>query len=176
MSNELDILTLLVKKEQFNTILENYQLLGWQLAEQSENKRYEDLLDVKLTRPHKIENKDDLQLLQIYLEDNLNTQAKLKKFRHAGSTVFSSVIGVLGLAMLTLGILFALSVLPVLGLVGGIVLICVGVLVLVVQLVGTIKIAKREKVVYKNKLEKLEQELNHLRKRATDFFGGEHGK
>ncbi|MBQ2864110.1 MAG: hypothetical protein IJE91_01435 [Clostridia bacterium] len=176
MNNELDVLTLIVKKEQFNTILENYMLLGWTLTEKTENNRYEDLLDVKLTRPHKIDNKDDLQLLQIYMEENLNEQAKLKKFKHAGSTTFSAIVGVLGLALMAFGILFATNVFQIVGLIGGIIMAVCGLVVLGLQGFGAIKLFKLERKKFETKQTNMQEQLKHLQKKARDFFGGENEK
>ena len=54
-----DSLKLYVKKNKSKEIIEHYKLFGWELAEEFENKKYEDILDLTFCRAHKIENKDE---------------------------------------------------------------------------------------------------------------------
>ena len=60
-----DTLNLYVKKIKAEEIKERYKNFGWILFNEQENATYEDILDLTFTRPHKIENKDELQLMQV---------------------------------------------------------------------------------------------------------------
>ena len=79
-SNKFDTLNLFVKKIKRQDVVDTYTSLGWKLLTEKENDRYEDIIDLTFLRPHKIQNKDQLQLMQVYTEDNLNEIAKLEKF------------------------------------------------------------------------------------------------
>ncbi len=100
-----DSLKLFVKKEKAQDIIDKYQLLKWQLVTQKENNRYEDIVDLEFTRPHKVANKDKLQLLQVYMEEELNSFAKLESKKHSKSTIAGLIVGLFGLALMTLGVL-----------------------------------------------------------------------
>ena len=69
---EYDELRLYVKKTKKDEIVNHYKVFGWNLVSINENKRYEDIVDLEFKRPHKIKEKDELQLLQVYMEENVN--------------------------------------------------------------------------------------------------------
>ena len=117
-----DSLKLYVKKNKSKEIIEHYKLFGWEVLEEFENKKYEDILDLTFCRPHKIKNKDELQLLQVYMEERLNEQAKIEKHKHSKTTSIGLCLGVIGVGLITLGLLACLKVIMFVSLIGGILL------------------------------------------------------
>ena len=95
-----DNLTLYVKKNKVEEIVQHYEIFGWQLVKSVENDRYEDLVDLTFVRPHKIENKDDLQLYQVFMEEKLNEAAKAQRRRHIWSTLFAFNASLIGFVLI----------------------------------------------------------------------------
>lgn len=100
-----DNLHLYAKKSKLNLVEECYESLGWQKTAQEENKRYDDLVDLSFERPHKINNKDDLQLLQIHMEHHLNKLGRIERRKYFKSLIFGVSLCILGLYMLLSGVL-----------------------------------------------------------------------
>lgn len=173
-NKEFDTLTLYVKKEKSEKIIENYKVFKWELVEEKENTQYEDIVDLTFIRQHKIENKDELQLLQVYMEERLNEQGKIEKHKHSKSCVLGLCLGLLCGALIALGLLFCFQVLPKFGLVGGIVLASFGFLLVLFELIYLPKLFKKESVFYENRSKILEQEINIICKNASALAGGEY--
>ena len=121
-----DYLEIIVKKDNADEIVRWYGRLLWSEYQRKDDKIYNDIIHVFFSRPHKIPNKDRLQLLQVYYEKILNEKAYKLKDKHAKSealiitTVVLAIILVLGsfalaflvknlFAYLGAGLLFALS-------------------------------------------------------------------
>lgn len=101
-----DYLDIIVKKDSADEIALWYGRLLWSEYQRKEDKLYNDIVHVSFSRPHKIPNKDRLQLLQVYYENILNEKAYKSKDKHAKSealivtTVVLSIVLVLGLGAL----------------------------------------------------------------------------
>ncbi|MBQ7880974.1 MAG: hypothetical protein IJ358_03950 [Clostridia bacterium] len=173
---DYDTLTLYVKKNKLKEIIENYQIFGWELVKEQENDRYEDIVDLTFTRPHKIANKDELQLQQVYMEEKLNELGKLERHKHSKTTSIGLCFGTLALAFIIIGVLVALKTNSVTGLVGGIVVAIVGVLLIVVECIILFKLYKNETTIYEQRHNDLESELFMITKTVTELTGGEYGQ
>lgn len=169
---EFDRVTLLIRQSMAEKIIESYNLLGWTLEKKDENSRYQDIIDITFVRPHKIENKDELQLLQVYMEERINGIGKLERHKHSFSTSYGLFFGVVGLMLAVLGVLFILNILPVFGLAGGIVFCVVGALMMISCAVFIPLIFKKEKVKYQNNRTILESELEKIYHKASILTGG----
>lgn len=97
--NDYDKIVLYVKDNKTKIIIDSYQKLGWQLINSVCNHRYRNIMDLTFIRPHKIVNKDILQLLQVYMEIELNKLAKVERNKY-------SLTLSLGISMLTFGLGF----------------------------------------------------------------------
>lgn len=166
-----DNLKLFVKKNKLDEIINYYNLLGWKLYHKEDNKKYEDLINLSLIRPHKIENKDQLQLLQVHLDETLNEQAKAKKHKHSLSTSLALFFGPLGFTFLALGILSALKVLNLFSFVVSIVVGCIGILSLVLGIIFVPKIVKKENIKYTKLDATYKQNLKEICEKITSLTG-----
>ena len=99
-----DYLTITAKVEREAEIIASYATLGWETVSVSEDKKFFDLDVIEFRRPHKIENKDRLQLLQVKLETLLNKYGVLRHKRKAKSAAFGLVGGIFGCIALAAGI------------------------------------------------------------------------
>ena len=157
-----DSLTIYVKHQKKDEIIEYYKILGYTLCEVQENKRYEDIVDLTFTRPHKIENKDELQLLQVYMEEKLNEMAKLEKHKNSKTTIFGLCFGSFAILFLILGILGVFNIINFLNLPWCIAFICLGCLCLILELFMLPKIHKKEKIDFIKNHRQNEELLNDI--------------
>ena len=173
---DYDNLTLYVKKNKAKEIIEHYAIFGWKLVCEKQNKTYEDIIDISFTRPHKISNKDELQLQQVYMEERLNALGKLERHKHARSTSIGLCIGVMALVMIILGVLIALKVNSVQGLVVAIVIVVVGVILTIIDFVNIPQIRKNENLIYEQKHDELEVQLFAIFTKVKELMGGGYGQ
>ena len=166
-----DTITLYVKKRKVKKIIEYYKLLGWELESRKHNKHYADLSDLVFCRPHKIENKDELQLLQVYLEDKLNAEGKNEKDRHIKSKCFIVTFGVLGFLFFVFGLLMCFNIFA-LGLGFGISFCTLAFVLLVVGVTFLPKLFKKEKIVFEQKKTIISKEIQEICKKAKSLKGG----
>ena len=171
-NKDYDVLTLYVNKTKTEEVIEHYKIFCWDLVKETENERFEDVVDLTFQRRHNIENKDELQLLQVYMEDNLNSVAKLERNKHLKSIIFELTFGPIGLALITLGLLFCFHILPVLGLIGGIVLAVLGLVCEVLIAIFVPLMVKKERNCFDEKREQKGQDLEALFDRVRILTGG----
>lgn len=103
--NEYDSLVLYVKDNKTKLIIEEYRNLGWELVSSVSNNRYKNIMNLTFVRPHVIENKDELKLLQVDIESTLNKMGRLEKNKCRGVIVVGLSLLVLGVALTALSIL-----------------------------------------------------------------------
>ncbi len=106
--NTYDSISLVLKKEALENMLSYYAELGWSEYERHEDSRYFDLIHVKLVRPHKIANKDKLQLLQVKLEAAVNRLGQDRRHKHSRSVIFGLTALVISLLFLGFGVPFVI--------------------------------------------------------------------
>lgn len=169
---EYDKLNIYAKKQKSEEIIERYKCFNWTLDTETDNDKYEDLQDLTFSRPHKIKNKDDLQLMQVHMEENLNLIGKLEKYRHARSQTFGLCVGGIGFACLVIAIwlLVIHNFVPAVILLG----ITLGCAILVAIFLP--KILKKEKNNYEFHHKRLETEVNEICEKAKTLSGGEYEK
>lgn len=74
-----DSLYVTLRQDKAEDCLRYYRTLGWEVVSREDHRVYYNLINISLRRPHKIENKDELQLLQVYLDTSLNTIGRLER-------------------------------------------------------------------------------------------------
>lgn len=79
MDDEYDRLYVTVRRDIRQELIGAYGMFGWEVAFCEERRVRGNLTDMAFRRPHKIARKDELQLLQVYMEAALNTVGRLEK-------------------------------------------------------------------------------------------------
>ena len=156
---EYDRLVLYVKRDKVEEIIASYNTLSWNLVQQTDNNRYEDIVDLVFIRAHKIQNKDELQIQQVYLEETLNSLGKIQKEKHQKTTGLGLSFGSLSLAGIVLGVL---------GIVGtikmafwfAILLAALGGLSAILEISLLPLLFKKEKRIFDKEIEKLNKNIN----------------
>ncbi|MGN0814741.1 MAG: pilin [Candidatus Coproplasma sp.] len=105
-----DYLTISVKSAQLKRILDCYYSLGWSEVKCVDDREYYDMKYITLRRPHKIPNKDRLQLLQVRMETSVNTISSVNARKHQRSGITFAVMQILALCLLAVGLWLILGV------------------------------------------------------------------
>lgn len=162
-----DYLYAAIKKRSSVRLKDCYGAFGWEVLSRAEDDRYDDVLNVAFRRPHAIEHKDELQLIQVYMESALNDLGKTERYAHK-KTFFA----VLGACLFTMG-LIAAGICLLLFFNGTPSLICsVVAFSLAVSAAVTLgilshKLYKREDEVAKEKAKRAIDEIGDICKRAA---------
>lgn len=164
---EQDILTLYVKKDKVQQVVQYYKNFGWDIVKQTNNDWFIDLMDLTFARESKIKNKDELQLLQIYMEEKLNTQAKLENYKAPKSFMLGSSVGLLVLFLIIIGIIFITKSSFVLGTI----FVFIGISVAIFVMIIIPKLYKIEKLAHDRKIRILSYQIQKICKRAVMLSG-----
>ena len=170
--NEYDSISLALKENEYERMLSYYRAFGWEEYEKNEDKRYFDIVHAKLKRPHKIENKDRLQLLQVKMEYVVNRFALTRKNKHAKSVIFALTLGVFALGFVILGIMLLINelLLPLS------VSLCVLGVALPLFIVPLVKeTVKKEQQSFAAKFKEMTSEISEIISRAKKLYGEENG-
>lgn len=174
--NNYDILNLYVKKEKIDITLDCYQKFGWEKIDESENKIYEDTIDLKFKRVHKLENKDELQYNQIIMENKLNEIGGLENRKHNKSIILSLTLGPIFAIIFGLSLYIAITTQYV-------ALLIIGILSTLLTCVASILFILKIKALVKNENENfyistsnLYNEINKICENAIKLLGGKYNE
>lgn len=116
--NNFDYLAVSVKSDQLNRILQCYRALGWKEIKTEDDREYYNMKYVRLVRPHKIQNKDRLQYLQVRMESAINSLVEITNRAHMKSSFITSLMVIAAFAFAVLGIWLAVMFTGVLHITG----------------------------------------------------------
>lgn len=167
--NNFDTLNLFVKKTKKQDVIHNYTKLGWKLLKEKENSKYEDIVDLAFVRPHFLQNKDQLQLMQVYLEDNLNEIAKLERNKYSKTTGLGLFLGSVALLLFCWALYLIIKPQSLLL---GIFLIAISIILFVLEIIILPKILKKEKLSFDTKITQLNCQIEDNCKKANILLGG----
>lgn len=167
-----DTLSLYVKKDKQATIEACYKQLGWVKISEKDNALYEDTKDLNFTRPHIIDNKDDLQFLQVGMENKLNEIGRLEKNKHSKSTLLGICVGLGITALLILGIHLIIENLTNWLMYVGIAISIVSTVCLIVLWKICLSIAKKESAHFEARTAQLNEEIAQICNTANQLIGG----
>ena len=168
--NEYDILSLALKENESLRLLEYYAAFGWQEYERCEDKRYFDIIHIKLLRRHKIPNKDRLQLLQVKMENVVNRFAFARKTKHSRSIIIALSLGIFSLGLLSISIYLLINqVLPILSI--SLFFVVLG--ISVGTFLAVRRIVKRENSEFMLKFKEMTSDIARIISRAKKLYRGE---
>ena len=104
-----DYLSVSVKSDQLDRILQCYRALGWREEKMEDDREYYNMKYVRLRRPHKIENKDRLQYLQVRMESFINSVSRVNSHRHIKSHAFIAISFIIFSGLVALGLWLAFA-------------------------------------------------------------------
>ncbi len=100
-----DYLDIIVKKDNACEIINAYSAFLWVKIDEKDDRHYSDVIHLTFKRDINIENKDRLNLLEVYYETALNKRAEIKIKKHS-----KSKIAICNLAFCSLATLFGVGV------------------------------------------------------------------
>lgn len=167
-----ETLALTVKEDKADYIKECYPCFGWTLTEENADGNFFDLRHLSFQRPFLIENKDELQYLQVRMEMRFNRIETCQRKRFALSTAFFVLCALVGVGLLLFGLYFLIpNTHPYIG-----TMLCVisAVLFIAMVVVGKNLIA-RENARYLRLVSEMEKEIIDFCEEAEALTGGKHG-
>lgn len=171
---EFDYQTIVVKTEKKEQLIDNYSSFGWTKIEEKPHKQFDNLVEITFSRPHIIENKDELQFLQVNLEYEVNREAKLIKNKHSKSLIFALSMMVL-ISMLIVFAIFSMIKLPM---PLSIILCCIysvfAVLFFALSWIILKKLLKKENVSFETNLKSCIDSVHKICERANVLTKGDH--
>lgn len=157
-----DYLDATVKKQSMELLTAHYAALGWECTETRDDKIYFDIKHIVLRRPHNVEHKDALQLLQIYLESAFNTIGRAEVNPCPKTLIAGLLFGIVSLAAMVLGLLGGLSVFTFIPSVWGYVILGAGAVLAVVNAAVCLKYRKIELNKTRLEVEKAAREIESV--------------
>jgi len=142
--SEKDTIYVAVKKQAKEYLIKYYAAFGWQLVEQKDDERYEDTDQLIFERPHFIENKDELHLLQAKLEIAMNRTGKYERSKTSRTTIFGLCLGLLAAAFIAGGVCLIVLLGGILAVVFGSIACAIGVAIGIACAVFSRKIYKSD--------------------------------
>ena len=160
--NNYDKLHLYVKKSREERVINIYNALGYELVSNKPNRKYSNIMDLTFVRPHKIQNKNSLQYLQVCLEIELNKIGKTEKHRHSLSVSFALTMGLLSILLGGFSVFFLINSFSVLQKIINITLFFSSVIIFVLGAFLTSKIIKNENKKFKEKNDEYIKNVNEI--------------
>lgn len=168
-----DYLCVTVKREALAYLESFYLALGYETIEEEEHRIYFNEINVTFRRPHKVKNKDRLQLLQIYIESLVNDFGKYSSRRRPHALAFGISTCFLSAALVALGLALAFAFgidTASMRFIWGISAACSGAALFTVFYFLALHISRREGEYRKLRSGEIMSELNEIIKRAKPLL------
>ena len=156
-----DKITIFAQRDKFQEIIEYYKIFKWELVSNNNAKNSSELVELTFLRPHKIKNKDKLQLYQVQMEEYLNNIGRLENSKNTKSTTLGLILGLIFAIPIVLGILMLCNVIHTPTFVS-IFLISIGAILTGINFALIFRLNIKEDKIFNNKKRKLNQELKHI--------------
>ena len=168
---DYDYQAVVVKKDAENEVVSNYENFGWNVVKKSQHPRYENLIEVEMKRRHFIQNKDDLQFLQVNMENDIVVRGRLKKTKHSKSVITAITLSIIGGLMIVCCLLMIFNVLPNLNIALSIAFGVAGFIVLLAVPFLSYKIVKKENKIFNEREEELSKSIKNYVNEAIKLLG-----
>ena len=168
---EEDTISVKSKKQAAEHIVRRYGDFGWTLTKKEDDRLYEDVTHMTFTRPHFLENRDELQLLQVRLEIAYNNMGKLSSKSGLRTSLFSCLFALLSAALIAGGVALFLLLEGLLPIIFGALLCTVGVAAGVLGGLFSRRVYKKDKVKYGLLIQGQLETIEGLCKRARELRG-----
>ncbi|MBQ9734911.1 MAG: hypothetical protein IJV95_03520 [Clostridia bacterium] len=166
-----DQINLTVKRQNADEVILSYGAFLWEKIEEKEDKRYHDILHLSFTRPHKIPNKDRLQLLQVHYETAVNERALLDGKKHRASQALLSTGLVLLLSVMLGVVALSFYLVSLYAVLGGVAFTVIQASLCVLVFVKVRKIRKKENQKFEDKKAEIEKSIDFILSEAMAITG-----
>ncbi|MCD8373443.1 MAG: hypothetical protein LUD27_09125 [Clostridia bacterium] len=170
-----DSLSIAVKAGAAEDMKTWYGAFGWNVEKEYGDKIYGDIVHMDFTRPHKIEHKDRLQLLQVRFEMLINLIARAGRRGNVKTGVTAAALFLLGAAIVVCGALLAIWSDNAFYLACGIIVIVAGILFWIVSYILCLHMRRNEKQKYSVLANVLKENIKNVVKEAASLTGFTYG-
>lgn len=160
--NNNDYLYVSVKSNQLNRILTCYKALGWREVKREDDRQYYDMKYLTLSRPHRIDNKDRLQYLQVRMETEINNISSSFVKKHLKSATLTLILLIAALVCMSLGIALLIAFSSQNGLIWGCVLMCLSAAFTLLTIFPSTLLRKKENSISVKKVEESTKLISSL--------------
>lgn len=174
--DKYDFLNVTVRRDKARELVRYYRTFGWEKTSASVRGSYESMLDMSFRRPHKIENKDELQLLQVYLETALNTVGRLERIPRPRTLAFNLIFSLFNAALIIAGLCIALISSSFSCIVAGWILTALGCVLIVPVVYCTVKLYHIEGMAVRARLKAADHEIEEICAEAQRITSGNVGR
>lgn len=105
---DYDRLFVAVKLNKLGEVERCYRALGWECVDSRDDLVHRGRVHLTYRRPHRVENKDGLQLLQVYMESAMNDEGRLERRLMPRTTAVGVIFLAVALAFAIAGICLVL--------------------------------------------------------------------
>ena len=168
---EEDTISVKSKKQAAEHIVRRYGDFGWKLTEKNDDRLYEDVTHMTFTRPHFLENRDKLQLLQVRLEIAYNNMGKLSSKSRVRASLFSSLFALLCVSCVAGGLVLILLLDGLLPIIFGSLFCVVGLAVCVLGGIFSHRIYRKDKKKYGLLIQEQLETIDGLCRQARSLRG-----
>lgn len=168
---DFDRLFVTVRSDKCKELVGYYRAFGWESVACEKYGVHDNLLNMEFRRPHRIAEKDALQLLQVYLEAALNTIGGLERIFHPYTVVFGLTVSLLACGLIAAGLCLVFLLTAALYVAFGWALAGAGVAVGLVAGFGTAKIWHIEDRISTARLQTAQEEIRYSCAEAARITG-----
>lgn len=167
-----DYLSITLQTEKTDEMIDVYHKFGWEVVSKLKNRDYENLYYITLKRPHFIDNKDELQYLQVRMEESVNKLAIEKSRKNLKSILFGSLLGLLTVFLFVISIFGIVNKYDTFSFIASIVLCTITPILSPFIAVKCYRMAKKENAFFNDFYINTNQEIDEIVNRATLLLGG----
>lgn len=170
--NTTDTLDVTVRTDKAWELWDRYKKFGWVQYASTPDSTYDNLVHISFYRPHRIEHKDELQLLQVNMEMAINNLSKAERYKNLKSMACGSIIAIITAVFVLFGTLVPVFMYSATHLAFGIICGVLAVITLAVGIPKNIKRREREEDKYNRLTLSLNAEIASACARAEELSGG----
>ncbi|MBE7088958.1 MAG: hypothetical protein E7370_05550 [Clostridiales bacterium] len=173
--NEYDRIFVAINSAVAEETLNGYKALGWQLIRRFPDKIYSNIEHFDFYRSHKIENKDRLQLLQVYMESEINNLSYRRHNRHSASITVGILVYLFCLMLIVGGTLMACIGNNLFTNAGGYIILALGVLGSISFVFYLKYLSQKETERYNRQIEFSVNRIRRIYEEASNLTGVRNG-
>lgn len=176
---DYDYLDVYIKKKHAEDLERAYAAFKWEMLTKKERSGSDGIVLYTFRRPHKMENKDELQFLQVNAEFEMNAINSVWHNKHCRSALLGSVCAISGCAAIAGGIVLSLVLRTVLFTVCGCLLAAAGLAACIAGAIAVPRLYRAENARFLSKLDKRHKTLTAIMQKAqllTENADGTDGK
>lgn len=171
--NEFDYQVIVAKKEKADELIKNYECFGWVAIDSNQHAQFENLVEIEFSRPHKIQNKDNLQFMQVNMEHYINQKGRLERKKHSKSLIWGLSSGIIAIFLIIFAVFSPIKVGGNVGITLCVVYAFLAFSILTLCGIGIAKLAKIEHFKFEKESKNCDNLISKICKQAKTFLGGE---